>query len=46
MIIIFVVVRALARLEKEIARDHLEDGTGEGPDVGRSVIIGANNYFR
>ena len=46
MIVVLVVVAALARLEKEVASDHLKDSASEGPDIGRGVVVSTNNDLR
>jgi len=46
MVIIFVVALTFAGLEEEISSNHLEDGTGETPDISRGVVICANDDFR
>lgn len=46
MIVVLVVVLALPWLEKEVPGHHLKNCTGEGPDIGRGVIVGTDNYLR
>ena len=45
MVIIFAILFALARLEKEVTRCHLKDHAGEGPEVGARTILGPNDHF-
>jgi len=43
MVVIFVIVVALSRLEQEVTSYHLKDGASERPDVSGSIVISANN---
>lgn len=46
MIIIFIIVLTFSWFEQKVTSNHLEYSAGEGPNIGRSVIISSNNYFR
>ena len=45
MVVVLVVVGSLSGLKEEVARHHLEDSACEGPDVGRSVVVGSDDDF-
>ena len=45
MVIIFAILLALARLEQEVTRCHLENHAGKGPEVGARTILGPNDDF-
>lgn len=46
MVVILVVRFSLARLEQEVTSTHFKHSASETPNIGGSIILRANNYFR
>jgi len=46
MVIVLVISFSFAGLEQEVTGAHLKDSASKTPNIGGSIILRANNYFR